>query len=147
MENEIISVEKNYTDVRYNTVYSVIYIILAIFFIALIIIMNLANSYLLILWIILIPFLLMQGILAFRGRKYLKHDKQNKIFLIDGSLGIRDGRLTYYKKYKYDRIYFTGEGASRSLYVEINGKKKYISLSKFICNKGDYEIFYREITG
>jgi hypothetical protein len=140
------STGSQYTDVRYKKFYSLLNITLALVILALILIMKLAEGYLLILWIILIPFLLVQGILAFRGRKYLRLDIQNKILLIDGSLGLREGKLTYYKKYRYDRIYFVSEGKSRSLYIDINDKKKYIQFSKFICNINDFEIFYKEIT-
>ena len=132
MENQPVSKETHFTEVRYNKVLVPIILSVAIVIICITLFTKTLNSYAHILWMVVAALLLLQAILVVGGQKYLRLNMKNKILLLNGRITIIDGKLKYYQKINFDRIYFKGEGIFRSLYVEVNGKKKYISMSKYV---------------
>jgi hypothetical protein len=145
MENQPVSKETHYTQVRYSKALVPAAIIFALVIICIILFTKTLNSYAPFLWLVVAALLLLQAMLVAGGQKYLRLDIRNKILLLDGRISIVDGKLKYYQKINFDHIYFKGEGIFRSLYIEVNGRKKYISMSKYICNRSDYAIFYNDI--
>ena len=135
MENFNDSDEIVITDVRYKRAYSVIVIVASVLLIITAIIMKV--SFII---DVLICDLMFHGIVTLFGRKYLRHDKQNRILKADQNF-----YLFFHVKYKYDRIYFMDEGSYKSLWVEKDGKKTFIRLKKILCNNDDYAEFSKEI--
>jgi len=135
MKNENALDLEKYTDVRYNKVYSIFVIILAILFIILAIFFSMPSIVFVIVFLIIGLLLLFAGI-TLRGRKYLRLDKQNQIVMIFGIIG------SFARKYPYDRIYLEG----KKLYIEKSGKKKILNIMQYACDKRDFNTFIKEIT-
>ncbi|MBN1618540.1 hypothetical protein JW887_04355 [Candidatus Dojkabacteria bacterium] len=74
---------------------------------------------------------LIQGIYAIFGGKYIKLDPDEKKLKIYGLFGIADRYI------RFDELAFEG----KDLYRKINGKRKYINLMRFHCNREDFDKF------
>jgi hypothetical protein len=134
MENTTSQELKNFTDVRYNKVYGIVITVLSV---ALLIFTLLSEQndifyYVLIgVDLILIAF----GLNSLIGKRYFRHDKQNKMVIIYAGFG------SISQRYKYDRLYLK----NRRLYREIDGKEKFINIIIMQCNRADLEAFTKEI--
>ena len=71
---------------------------------------------------------LIHGIYAIFGGKYIKLDLDEKKLKIYGLFGIAERHI------RFDDLAFEG----KDLYRKINGKRKYINLMRFHCNREDY---------
>ena len=74
---------------------------------------------------------LIQGIYAIFGGKYIKLDPDEKKLKIYGLFGIVDRYI------RFDELAFEG----KDLYRKIDGKRKYVNLMRFHCNREDYDRF------
>ena len=105
MENQLVSKETDYTDVHYNKVLVPIILSVGIVIICITLFTNTLNSYAPLIWMIAAVLLLLQAILVIGGQKYLRLDMENKILLLGGRISIIDGKLKYYQKICFDRIF------------------------------------------
>ena len=131
-------------DVRYSKFYVIIVILLSLVFLALA-----ADDIISLKQEIfqgtnfLIPFLyLVAGSLFFlsgitlRKRRYLRLDRENKTFMVFGTIG------SWSRKYPYDSIHF----ASGRIHLEKSGKKKELGFMKFTCDKDDLQAFIKALS-
>jgi hypothetical protein len=123
-----------FTDIRFNTFYSVCMFIAAIIMIVIFLTAKEKNWYHEFFLILAILFLI-HSIYAFTGSKYVRLDKQSKTVKIYGPFGFAA------RKFKYDSLFFKG----RELYREIDGKTKFINIQRYQCRKKDFEVFVVEV--
>jgi len=74
---------------------------------------------------------LIHGIYAISGGKYIKFDSDEKKLKIYGLFGIMERYI------RFDELKFEG----KDLYRKIDGKRKYVNLQRFHCNKEDFKRF------
>jgi hypothetical protein len=135
MEKGNSSEKGSITNIRFNILYPVCVIIIAILLTVIFIRVKEKDWYNYIPLLVFALLFIIQAIYSLTGGKYVGLDKQNKKVIIYGLFGIA------VRKYKYDRLFFKG----KELYREIDGKTKFINIMRSQCRKDDLEAFVVEV--
>lgn len=131
METNSPPAEKQCIDIRFSLIYSIFIIVLSVLMAYIGYIAkneDIAFKYIMYSLSLLT---LIQGIYAIFGGKYIKLDPDEKKLKIYGLFGIADRYI------RFDELAFEG----KDLYRKINGKRKYINLMRFHCNREDFDKF------
>jgi hypothetical protein len=78
---------------------------------------------------------LIHGIYAVTGGKFIKFDPDARRLKFYGLIGLIERSI------RFDKLTFEG----KDLYREINGKRKYVNLQRYQCNKEDFIKFMNTV--
>ncbi len=123
-----------YTDVRFNLIYSICMILVGIVFVvwALLPGREAFQKY----WFLIFGvILLVHGVTAISGSRYIRYDPHGKKIIFSGLLA------SIHRTVKYDKLFFK----DKDLYRVINGKTRYINLIRSQCNRKDLYNLIQEI--
>lgn len=117
----------NCIEIRFNLAYSILILLISVF-LALIAFVSKSDDKVIKYLIYAMSFLsLIQGIYAVSGRKFIKYDPNVKKLKFYGLFGIMERNI------RFDKLTFEG----KDLYREVDGRRKYVNLQRYQCNRGD----------
>jgi len=131
METDTLSTSRNCIEIRFGLAYSILILIISVF-LAFIAYFSKSDDKVIKYLIYAMSLLsLIQGIYAVSGRKFIKYDPNVKKLKFYGLFGIMERSI------RFDKLTFEGN----DLYREVDGKRKYVNLQRYQCNKGDIRKF------
>ena len=131
METNKQAAEKKSIEIRFGLIYSILIIVLSVLMAYIGYIAKNDDTVFKYIMYGLSLLTLIQGIYAIFGGKYIKLDPDEKKLKIYGLFGIVDRYI------RFDELAFEG----KDLYRKIDGKRKYVNLMRFHCNREDYDRF------
>ena len=134
MKNENGRSLTEYIDVRYNRVYSIFIIFFGIVSVVWALLPG-RDAFLKYYFIFIGLILLIHGIYAISGGRYMRYDPNGKKIIFSGFLA------SIKRPVKYEKLFFEG----KDLYRVINGKKRYINLIRYQCKRTDLNNLIQEI--
>lgn len=134
MKNENDPSLNEYTDVRFNPVYSIFIIFFGIAAAGWAFLSG-RDPFFKYYFIFIGLLLLIHGIYALSGGRYIRLDPMRKKIIFSGFLA------SIKRPVKYDKLFFQG----KDLYRVTDGKKRYINLIRYQCRKTDLDKLIRKI--
>jgi disulfide bond formation protein DsbB len=131
METDTLSTPRNCIEIRFGLGYSILILIISVL-LALIAYVSKSDdkvSKYLIYGMSLLSFI--QGIYAVSGGKFIKYDPNVKKLKFYGLFRIMERSI------RFDKLTFEG----KDLYREVDGKRKYVNLQRYQCNREDIDKF------
>jgi hypothetical protein len=134
MKNENESSPDEYTDVRYNLVYSIFIIFFGIAAVGWAFLPG-RDPFIKYYFIFIGLMLLSHGLYGLSGGRYVRFDQKGKKIIFSGFLAIIKRTV------KYEKLFFQG----KDLYRVRDGKNRYINLIRYQCMKSDLNKLIQQV--
>ncbi|MBN2632318.1 MAG: hypothetical protein JXR66_02105 [Bacteroidales bacterium] len=121
----------NCIEIRFNLAYSVLFFIISVLLAIIAYVSTSDDKVIKYLIYAMSLFSFIQGIYAVSGGKFIKYDPDVKKLKVYGLFGIMERSI------RFDKLTFEG----KDLYREVDGKRKYVNLQRYRCNKEDINKF------